>query len=184
MKRILSMVLCFVVMLSVLPMVGEPMEAKAWGDDRKEYGDLYYTVVGGKVTITDAKEGITKAVIPSKIAGLPVTTIGTGAFYYCDRLKSVVIPDSVKIIGVINERPEFYTGAFYECTALTTVTLGKNVKTIGDYTFSGCSAIKTVNTLKSLKAKKTYYLRVRTLKKVNGKTYYSAWSKTYKKKTK
>ena len=36
-------------------------------------------------------------------------------------------------------------------------------------------------TLKSLKAKKTYYVRVRAYKKVNKKTYYSAWVKASQK---
>ncbi len=39
-------------------------------------------------------------------------------------------------------------------------------------------------TLKSLKAKKTYYVRVRTYKTVDGKKYYSAWSSHKYKKTK
>ncbi len=40
-------------------------------------------------------------------------------------------------------------------------------------------------TLKSLKEKKTYYVRVRTYKKASdGKKYYSAWSKAVKEKTK
>lgn len=50
--------------------------------------------------------------------------------------------------------------------------------------FSGAKAVtiaKTGTTSKkvlSLKAKKTYHVRVRTYKKVGGKTYYSAWSAT------
>lgn len=39
-------------------------------------------------------------------------------------------------------------------------------------------------TIKSLKAKKTYYVRVRTYKSINGKKYYSGWSTAVKKKTK
>ena len=39
-------------------------------------------------------------------------------------------------------------------------------------------------TLKKLKAKKTYYLRIRTYKTVGGKKFYSAWSKVTSKKTK
>ncbi len=45
-------------------------------------------------------------------------------------------------------------------------------------------ASTTSLTIKSLKAKKTYYVRVRTYKTVNGKKYYSAWSTYKKKKTK
>ena len=43
----------------------------------------------------------------------------------------------------------------------------------------------TSKTIKSLKAKKTYYVRVRTYKTVNGKKVYSDWSaKALSKKTK
>lgn len=38
--------------------------------------------------------------------------------------------------------------------------------------------------IKKLKKKKTYYVRIRTYKTVNGKKYYSAWSKAMKVKTK
>ena len=36
---------------------------------------------------------------------------------------------------------------------------------------------KTSRTIRKLKRGKKYYVRVRTYKKVNGKNYYSAWSK-------
>lgn len=42
----------------------------------------------------------------------------------------------------------------------------------------------TSHTFKNLKAKKNYYIRVRTYKKVDGVIYYSAWSDSVKKKTK
>ena len=35
---------------------------------------------------------------------------------------------------------------------------------------------KTVETCKRLTGSKKYYVRVRTYKELNGKTYYSAWS--------
>ena len=43
---------------------------------------------------------------------------------------------------------------------------------------------KASTTIKKLKAKKTYYVKIRTYKTVNGKTYYSAWSKVKSVKTK
>ena len=47
------------------------------------------------------------------------------------------------------------------------------------------SSYKTTSyTIKSLKAKKTYYVRVRTYKKVGSKTYYSDWSDYKSVKTK
>lgn len=46
------------------------------------------------------------------------------------------------------------------------------------------SAKKTSLTVKKLKAKKTYYVQIRTYKKVGAKYYYASWSKTKKAKTK
>lgn len=43
---------------------------------------------------------------------------------------------------------------------------------------------KTGTTIKKLKSKKTYYVRLRTMIKVKGKTYYSEWSKSKAVKTK
>ena len=43
---------------------------------------------------------------------------------------------------------------------------------------------KTSCDIKKLKAKKKYYVRIRTWKKVSGEKYYSAWSKAMNKKTK
>ncbi len=78
------------------------------------------------------------------------------------------------------------------------VTVKKKSKQVTGYqiqystskTFSSAST-KTVSsykttavTLTGLKSKTTYYVRVRTYKKVNGKKYYSEWSKAVKKKTK
>lgn len=42
----------------------------------------------------------------------------------------------------------------------------------------------TSYTIKKLKKKKTYYVRIRTYKKVSGKTYYSEWSSVKKVKIK
>ena len=54
---------------------------------------------------------------------------------------------------------------------------GNKTKTISSYK-------TTSTTIKSLTAKKTYYVRVRTYKTVGGKTYYSSWSNVKYKKTK
>lgn len=51
-------------------------------------------------------------------------------------------------------------------------------------TLKKVSAKKSTYTIKKLKSKKTYYVRIRTYKKVNGKTYYSSWSKAKKVKVK
>ena len=58
-----------------------------------------------------------------------VTVIGQCAFYNCDSLTSVTIPDSVTTIGDY---------AFYECRSLTSVTIGDSVTTIGEWAFGYC----------------------------------------------
>ena len=54
----------------------------------------------------------TDVVIPAVYEGLPVTSIGSWAFYSCDSLTSVVIGDSVTTIG---------DGAFEDCDRLTSI---------------------------------------------------------------
>ena len=64
--------------------------------------------------------------------GSSVTSIGDSAFYYCDMLKSVTIPDSVTSIE---------GGAFSGCSGLTSVTIPSSVTSIGEYAFDGCSGL-------------------------------------------
>ncbi len=66
----------------------------------------------------------TDVVMPSSINGVPVTTIGNGAFYP-NNLTSVVIPNSVTTIGV----------QAFSSNNLTSVVIPNSVTTIGDYAF-------------------------------------------------
>ncbi|MBO7285041.1 MAG: leucine-rich repeat protein, partial [Alistipes sp.] len=61
-----------------------------------------------------------------------VTSIGDYAFCGCDSLKSVNIPDSVTTIG------EY---AFVDCRGLTSATIGDSVTTIGEYAFANCQGL-------------------------------------------
>jgi hypothetical protein len=81
---------------------------------------LTYTIGGGQITITGTKDRKNKdVVIPSKIEGLPVTTIGEQAFLN-DQLTRVTIPNSVTTIR---------EWAFYD-NQLTSVTIPNSVTTI------------------------------------------------------
>ena len=73
---------------------------------------------------------LTSVVIPNS-----VTTIGSSAFYGCNNLTSVVIPNSVTTIG---------SSAFDGCNNLTSVVIPNSVTTIGDYAFSGCNNLTSV----------------------------------------
>ena len=64
-----------------------------------------------------------------------VTEIGGRAFYECEGLVSINIPDGVTSIG---------DETFYECLGLESVTLGSGVGTIGDGAFIGCSSLAEI----------------------------------------
>ena len=64
------------------------------------HGDLTYEIAEGQVAITDCSQSAEgKLFIPNEIVGLPVTSIGDGAFYGCESLTLITIPDSVTSIG-------------------------------------------------------------------------------------
>ena len=67
-----------------------------------------------------------------------VTGIESNTFDGCFELTSVVIPNSVEIIG---------EHAFQGCTGLTSVTIGSGVTTIGAKAFNYCNALETVKCL-------------------------------------
>ena len=74
-------------------------------------------------------------VIPAEYEGLPVTAIGSSAFYAWTDLTSAIVPDSVTVIG---------SKAFMDCTALKAVTLPAQMQEIGSYAFNGCIALESI----------------------------------------
>lgn len=61
-----------------------------------------------------------------------LTSIGESAFYRCNALTSIRIPDNVVTIA---------TKVFQECSGLVTVVLPKNLENIKDLAFNNCSAL-------------------------------------------
>ena len=64
-----------------------------------------------------------------------VSSIANGAFAYCTSLTSISIPKGVTVMG---------DSAFYCCESLTSATIRYSVTSIGSSTFSGCSSLKSI----------------------------------------
>ena len=122
-------------------------------------GTLEYQIKGDAITITDCDTGASGALtIPATIKGNPVTSIGERAFYNCEGLTSLTIPDGVTSIGSTAFQgctgltgitiPERVTsigwGAFVGCTSLTSITIPDSVTSIGKHTFMHCTSLASI----------------------------------------
>ena len=79
--------------------------------------------------------------IPAYFRDYPVTVIDRNAFIRNDKVRNVVIPETVTQV-------EEY--AFMECTALESVYIPANVVDFGDRVFAGCTSLKTVELLSDI----------------------------------
>ena len=91
-------------------------------------------------TITGYVESDTVVVIPSKINGFTVETIGHGAFER-SAVTSVTIPDSVTAI---------HDSAFAYCSSLTNISIPNSVTAIGSFAFEGCTKLESITLPSSL----------------------------------
>lgn len=94
-------------------------------------GDRFVVLIEkAKTTVPRNTSGA--LIIPDVIAGMPVRSIGIGAFSCCSNLTSVTIPSSVTSIG---------KWAFKGCVGLTSVTIPSSVTSIGEGAFEGCAGL-------------------------------------------
>ena len=76
--------------------------------------------------------GCNTSVIPTDGS---VTSIADNAFYGCEGLAAIAIPDSITSIG---------NSAFYGCNALTEIVIGNSVVSVGETAFALCSNVTSV----------------------------------------
>ncbi len=105
---------------------------------KEDEAQLAYTLINNDTEyevsgIGDYSE--TEIVIPARYKELPVTSIGSRAFYDVDEITKVTIGENVKTIG---------ESAFYNCNGLTEISMPESVQTIGDYAFYDCSLLSSV----------------------------------------
>ncbi len=99
-------------------------------------GDLTFMLSRDHYIVVDCDDYATSVVIPETVNGLPVKEIGDHAFYYCEYLTDVEIPDSVKTIG---------DSSFAFCETMTTVKFGSSLVTIGEWSFDCCRSLTSID---------------------------------------
>lgn len=65
-----------------------------------------------------------------------ILAIGESAFYHCQNLNSVKLPDGLETIGY---------GTFNFCTSLSSINIPESVKTIGAHSFTLCSSLWSID---------------------------------------
>lgn len=167
-KRIIAAILAASIVLSsmsfsLITSADEAVGTEYSAADHLENTDFIYELnADGTVTINKYIGSDGNVVIPDAIDGLPVTVIGSysgsdpdipdsgaggalgvkvGAFQDNIALKSVAIPDTVKVIEI---------EAFSGCENLESVTLGNSLEEVGSFAFFDCTNLKTVIIPKSV----------------------------------
>ena len=73
--------------------------------------------------------------------GRAVKEIGRGVFANKSNIVSVVIPDTVEVLGIRSDSSADTDGVFFNCSALRNIVYNGKLKLVGDQTFNGCSAL-------------------------------------------
>ena len=99
-------------------------------------GYVYRFLSENTIAITDYNGYATEVTIPSKIDGYTVTGIEN---MDTSNIKKIVMPDTVTYIG------ECAFGDYDDSVPLEEIVLSKNLKTIGQFAFSRCFELKSID---------------------------------------
>ena len=136
MKKILiGLSLCLILALSCVTAAyaEEQLGEEASAETITEDGIIYS--VGENAAVIGFEGEITEAVIMPEIGGKIVTSIADDAFYECESLEYVTIPDTVTYIG---------ENAFAYCIGLKELYIPPSVKEISHCACDGCSSLSTL----------------------------------------
>ena len=134
-------------------------------------GNIYYTadngiryaLNNGTATVIRQSTALSgEIIIPKQITYkdvvYSVTSIGDSAFFGCDDLTSITIPDSVtriesntfyncsslRSITISNSVTSIGSNAFYNCSSLRSITISNSVTSIGSNAFYNCSSLRSI----------------------------------------
>lgn len=168
MKQIIkkSMLVCFMMLVFIQTNL---LPVKAEGENStykyvknvklKQYEDFEYQycdICEGIVIVKYIGKG-KKVVVPNKINDIEVKELGDFAFSCCETVREVILPDSIKIIGIdcfyhctnlkkiaIPEGVTYLYSTFIGCENLTNVSLPESLSRIGWETFKDCKSLKKI----------------------------------------
>lgn len=109
---------------------------------------VYYTSTDGKIVIPNKSDTFGANIVANTYVGgqgkitLDGNATGSGHFYECFNLKTIILPNSVVRIDA---------GDFRFCENLTSITIGNNVEIIGNLAFDGCRSLTTITLPASIK---------------------------------
>lgn len=148
--RIVSVVMSFVVVVTMLPAVafGATIVASGYcggegnGENLKWELDSEGTLtIRGEGEMADYGFGQTNPApwrerdIKKVYISEGVTSIGKAAFYECDSLTDITIPNSVISTG---------THAFFSCINLATIVLPNGLTSVSDFMFANCNSLVSI----------------------------------------
>ena len=112
----------------------------AWINEDDGTAYIYRDLQDGTVEIQSYTGRRRYLTIPATLGGKTVSSIGEYAFAGNTRLRSVVLPETLKNISA---------GAFSDCTGLRDIEIPEKVHTIGEDAFSRCVSMNKISLMKN-----------------------------------
>ncbi|MBP5430686.1 leucine-rich repeat domain-containing protein [Ruminococcus sp.] len=106
-----------------------------------EMNGLMYSVHDGEAAVTGYTGEPEYVNIPDFFGCYPVTELRDNAFYMCETLRGIILPDTVAMIG---------HHCFYACDMLEAIRLPEGLEEIGEGCFCGCIGLKDISLPASL----------------------------------
>ena len=95
-----------------------------------------FAIEGGAVTfLPELWDGSSVLTVPDTVDGQAVTTLASGCFRNCRELTTVILPETLTVIG-----PEAFSG----CSGLRGLYLPDGMRSIGENAFAGCIAMEAI----------------------------------------